>query len=599
MNFFKSKFRKLSIRDKILYSSILLIVLSFTTFNIVSYIGFSSLLEQNVSEYASINLNQANIRIEEKLNNIALMMDILSSDRAIQQVLKKPSKLKEPEEKYQDLLSLDKVYDSFHNYNTSTVALLIIGTNGETYRLGRTFDIDISNYQSSDWFLKARKLKGAIGWCGIRKSAFKNYGQDEYFLKLSRVLIDPATGEELGTILLEINENVIFDILKQIKINSDSDIYIIDNDGKLISHSDRSVLDEAYLSNSTLEGDFYEKSGDYFTKKNGENVLIVYFTSSLTNWKFVHSVPTRTLISQMGFVQRYNLLIALFACFITVIISFFVSRSIVKPLTKFKKVVETVNDENLDVQINISSEDEVGFLATAFNKMIERIRNLLIQIRIEENEKSEVEIRSLQNQINPHFIYNTLEAIRMVCEINDDEEAAKMLFLMGRLLRYGLNIKDSLSTIQDEIEHIKSYVLLMNYKYKDKFDVEYYIDESVCDAKIPKVTLQPIIENSIFHGLACVDYKGLIKVSVEKCDDEVIIEIVDNGEGFDVQSQNFFDKSTDEAKIETKEGSGIGLYNVNKRIKLYFGQEYGLTISSSIGEYTKAKINLPLCIEFI
>lgn len=587
-----NRLKKLSIKDKYTYSFILLLVLFFIVINLIYSLGFSSLLEKRISEYTANNLYQANIRIEEKLTSIQYLTDMFSSDASIQQVLKKDAAQKTPAEQYDDFMAIEAIYDAFVYYNKDGISVLMIGKNGDVYRLGNAFDIDIRNYQESQWYANAERLQGAISWNGIRKASYTNYGQEEYFLSLSRSIIDFHTGEPLGVVLVEINENSLFDILQQVNMTSDSDAFIIDSGGNIISHSDKRKMSQYYENQTLITGDFPAQTGHYIQTVDGENTLIVYFTSSLTGWKFIHSIPMKALVSQMSFIQRFNFIVLAIACLTTSIISFFISRSIVKPLVHFKKVVESINNENLNVKIDISSEDEVGFLAAAFNKMIDRIGQLLKQVRTEETEKREAEIKFLQNQINPHFIYNTLESIRMVCEINRYDKASKMLFLMGRLLRYGLSRKDSLVPIKEEIQHIQDYISLMEYCYTDKFTVKYQIENAVLYTQIPKLTLQPIVENSIFHGLSCVEYEGLIQINAFQDGAAAVVEIIDNGEGFAVVPD--LDKVPEKASRSSQNSSGIGLYNINQRIKLYFGQEYGLRIESCPGECAKVVVTLPL-----
>ena len=594
MKWLVRRFRKLSIRDKYTYSSILLFVLSFLVINFAYSVGFSSIMEKQISKYTAKNLDQANSLIDEKLSAIEYLTDILSRDSSIQRVLKHAGEGKTPSERYEDFLAIESIYDTFVYYNKESISLLVLDGQGEIYKLGGAYDIDLSQYSQSAWYQNALRMQGGISWNGVRKASYTNYGQEVYFLSLSRTIIDHTTGEPLGVVLIEINENVLFEILQQVNMDSSSEVLIVDKGGNIISHSDRGKMSQYYNNQTPIAFDTGAGSGYYLETKGRENRLIVYFTSELTGWRFIHTIPTKVLLSQMASVKRYNVLVLVLACMVVTVISFFISRSLVNPLVRFKGVVESINDENLDAKIHISSEDEVGFLAAAFNKMIDRIGQLVKQVRKEEAEKRELEIKFLQNQINPHFIYNTLESIRMICEINNYDKATKMLFLMGRLLRYGLSRKESLVTIEDEIRNIQDYISLMEYSYADHFEVEYHLDETVLHAQIPKLTLQPIVENSIFHGLSCMEGAGLISIHAIAEDGMAKVSIVDNGEGFEMAPDDYFETIAKRAAQGEKQTSGIGLYNINTRIQLYYGQAYGLQIESQPGEYTKVTVNLPL-----
>ena len=245
---------------------------------------------------------------------------------------------------------------------------------------------------------------------------------------------------------------------------------------------------------------------------------------------------------------------------------------------------------DFDIKIRIQSRNEIGKLAKTFNKMTWRVKRLINDVYLEKINQRELELQMLRNQINPHFLYNTLESMRMVAEYNNIPKISDMAFLLGKILRFGINMKMDIVTVKEEIEYLNYYIKLQNYRFGNSFSVIVNMDESICDCVITKLILQPVVENAIYHGLSGKPQDGLIEITAAEEDNNIMFTVKDNGQGMERETMVNLNDYLDDLNNSF---NSIGVKNVHKRIQLYYGRDYGIKIESSLGVGTTVKITLP------
>ncbi len=252
--------------------------------------------------------------------------------------------------------------------------------------------------------------------------------------------------------------------------------------------------------------------------------------------------------------------------------------------------MKRVENGNFDTEVKINSADEIGELSRDFNIMIKKINRLMRQNMQDQEQKRKSELKALQAQINPHFLYNTLDSIIWMAEAKKHEEVVEMTSALANLFRLSISKGEQIIPIKKEVEHIKNYLIIQKMRYKDKLDFKIDVNEKIMDYKILKILLQPLVENSIYHGIKNKTGMSLIQITGEKFEDKILLKVIDDGVGMDKhQIKNIFKKS--KTSIEK---SGVGVRNVNERIKLYFGNNYGITYESKIGIGTTANIWLTI-----
>lgn len=354
---------------------------------------------------------------------------------------------------------------------------------------------------------------------------------------------------------------------------------------------------DAYGNAISESGDIsvpYEKIKELLAGKSlsdsGDTLLI--HRNMKDNWVLVSEVSKQLLINQLRFVKVFFMSVFGSAAAVLVCILFVVIKNITKPVEQLHKAALLVGEGNLDVSVDIQTNDELSVLGDAFNTMIADIQKMLKESVEYEKTTKEMEINRLMLQINPHFIYNTLNSIVYMARIGGNEDIVRFSNAFISLLQDTLRVKkDSIYTTMDqELKNIKNYLLLQAYRYPNRFDVFYEIDENVLDTQIPNVFLQPIVENAVFHGLAAKMDKGHLWIRVCRNMQNVEITIEDDGVGMSVETLEEIMRAEDPVKGEMRT---IGVGNVIQRIRHIYGDEYRLDIESAPGKGTKVNIIIP------
>ncbi|NBD23698.1 cache domain-containing sensor histidine kinase [Paenibacillus glycinis] len=367
----------------------------------------------------------------------------------------------------------------------------------------------------------------------------------------------------------------------------------------LVDEHDRVVFDsEGAQTTHDLSGDesirkATAERGSFPIEIDGRKYITTYARSALTGWKMFVYIPLAEATSQATVTRNVTLLISAVFVTIALLIAIAISYALTRPLSKIKTLMQEVQTGNLDVSFNQKYRDEVGLLGRHFNIMVTRVRDLLEEVKETQTRKKEAEYAALQSQINPHFIYNTLETIRMKAEVNDDEEVADMTFTLGKLLRYGVNHAEQRVTIADELDHLSNYVALQNKRFANKYTLVVDIPERESRIVSIKLMLQPIVENAIHHAFKHRTGPGTIRIGVRREGETAVFTVADDGSGVDEARLRLLRERVYGQVPLDPSGRGIGLHNVHERIKLQFGEHYGLRIESRPGEGTTVELAIP------
>ncbi len=417
-------------------------------------------------------------------------------------------------------------------------------------------------------------------------------GKNEISIVYRREIFEFSTKQKLGTIYVEISEKDISNgLLYEFNYLENSEIQLVDSDGTVI------VGDEKFFSNEKIS-EIYKKSIVEEDEKRavtksieGEKYILDY--SKLPNgWWVVHIIPHKEIFSSIDKMFMIVMIIFGLVAVSIVFLTFIISRSVTRPIELLETTMEEVKKGDFSRSVPVVSGGEVGRLCNGFNIMIQKINSLFQEFEIKQREKKEAELRSLQNQISPHFLYNILNSLACDARLKGDEDYAEVLNNLISLLRKSLNYKKEYITVEEEISLLENYLHLQQFRYRNKFVYSISVAEEAKKYRSLKLILQPIAENCILHGMSSLLMS--IQITVEKRDSEIWICIADDGIGISEQRllevrNELLDESEDSERH-------IGLKNVNKRIKLYFGEQYGVNIDSS-NQKTKIDIHFPAILE--
>ena len=296
------------------------------------------------------------------------------------------------------------------------------------------------------------------------------------------------------------------------------------------------------------------------------------------------------LLRKSNQAQSIYVLISAFLMIVALLFSSFLAKSLTYPLQRLRDSMSRVQEGHFDgADVEIDSENEIGSLTKSFNVMTHRIQDLMEQNVKEQEAKRKSELKALQSQINPHFLYNTLDSIIWMAEGRKYEEVVLMTASLARLLRQSISNEDEVVPLAREVEYAKGYLTIQKMRYKDKLEFEINVEPSILNIPLIKLVLQPIIENAIYHGLKYKESKGLLQVKGFMKDGNAVLQVIDNGVGMDEETlAHIYDKH----KVNYH-SNGVGVYNVQKRLQLYYGESYGITYESEKGVGTTATITIP------
>lgn len=388
--------------------------------------------------------------------------------------------------------------------------------------------------------------------------------------------------------LVDMNFSAINEFCSKVNLGKRGYIYIIDGNGNIIYHPQQQMV-YAGLKKENIDFVINKKDGGYIQYDKDNSKLISIKTVKYTNWKIVAVSFYSDMVTTKEDIYYSLIYLLVFIIIIVFSISVIISARISEPIKRLEKTMTCVENGDFEIIADIKGEEEVKQLSHTFNIMIQKIKQLMNQIIKEQEDKRKSELKALQAQINPHFLYNTLDSIVWMAENEENEGVITMVTALANLFRISISKGNDIIPINKEIEHVRNYLIIQQIRYMNKFDFVIDIDEEVTKYKTLKTILQPIVENAIYHGIKLMVDMGMIKITGKLIDDKICLEIVDNGVGMSRDTiSNILKKN-----VNGKRRSGIGVKNVHERIQLYFGPEYGLQIESEIDVGTRVKVWLP------
>lgn len=416
-------------------------------------------------------------------------------------------------------------------------------------------------------------------------------GQRPWVITLSREIHNfYGTGNSDGVVFIDLNYNAIIDLCDQNSIGDKGYVFILDQDGNIVYHPSQQQLYNE-LQTENIDTVMNADSDIVVTREGDDEKIYTLSHSETTGWTIVGCVNMAELLKDSREANNIYVMTAIVLVAIAMILSSFIARSITLPIQKLRDSMKKVQEGDFKAaDVVIPSQNEIGSLTSSFNAMTHRIEELMEENVKEQEQKRKIELKALQSQINPHFLYNTLDSIIWMAEGKKYEDVVLMTASLARLLRQSISNEDETVLIGQEIQYVKSYLTIQKMRYKDKLEFEINVDPFINSVHIVKLVLQPIVENAIYHGLKYKESKGLLTVTGYQKNQNAVIEITDDGVGMDEETLNhIFEKH----KVNYR-SNGVGVYNVQKRLCMYYGKEYGLHYESEPGHGTTVTVTIPM-----
>ncbi|WP_183163879.1 cache domain-containing sensor histidine kinase [Alteribacter keqinensis] len=581
------RFLSLNLRTKLIALIIVTAFIPVSLLGLFSYNYVTKLMQEEISEGELERLKQVNNNLTYFINDVEQLSLFLYKNEEIQEILNKDP-YRSPEEKDEDLQQIERLFETVMGAKNWDVSIYIIGANGDRYFSTQHLPPHY-NHIRDNWgaFRKAQAADGKNIW--DTHYSIRPEEMQEVVLTSGRMLHDHSTQEPLGYLMIDIYESALSDIYATGGKHLNDQLFLLDEQGYIISSQPNKEIVGTRLSYDFLPRVIQGDQGFFEAEWESQASVLTYDTAEDTGFKIVSLTPIGLIHEKNSLIRNLTWSFAILGIIISSWLAYFLSKTVTDPLYKVMKVMRTVEKGDLTARFAPKYNDDIGIFARRFNRMLGRV-NKLIQENYEKKIRlKESEIKALQAQINPHFLYNTLETVNWMARLHGAKEISKLVVSLGEIMRYSIKRGDDLVPLEEDIKQLKNYLNIQEVRYRDQFNIHMHVDEEAKKALIPSLLLQPLVENAISHGLEGKVEKGNLSITITVISNSLQIIVEDDGAGIDSKT---LDRINLEKPLQSK-GTGIGLQNVKRRVFLYYGNDFTWHIETKENEGTKFSITLP------
>ena len=573
-------FRKFSIKTRLVIALLMISIIPLAGISCYSFHIFSVALREKLSTSISQTLSMINLNMVSEIEKYQYLCGSICVSQEIKDGLLKKDMT--DMEKNKALTEIQGMIRNKIIYPAQAKNITVYDTDGNIF-----YDLGYDGFYQEDVDLILDRLQKESQdvW------AYVHTYRDRDILVLGRRIYEQYNQSRIiGYTLISIDEKIFSEtVLEPIGLADSSNIMYMNTDGTVLSSWDRNVkmgqkADKELLEN--IQAKLPEKTNSFSIHENGQEQLVTYIYNKNLNQLFVYTMPYQYINSEVYTMLKRILIVAVFLVLLCVGIVSAVYLGIIYPIKSMLDFCKKLSAGNLNVRIQDAHSDELSDLSGSMNHMADTIESLIRQQKEQEKKKRELELQMLQYQLNPHFLFNTLNSLRFVAAMHKDQIVSDGIQALSSLLQNTLTNKNEYITIREELENLENYFSILRIRYAGSFEYSFHTeDEDLLSCLVPKLILQPLAENSVMHGSS--DDGSVMEILITCWEENgyVIIELMDNGKGFEV---------TPAALEPHKDRKKIGVSNVNDRIQLNFGREYGLKIDSHPGKGTTCTLTLPI-----
>lgn len=565
-------FRKWGFQSKLLFIFLTMILTPVILLSFFEFYYSKKMLADKTNDYlknlAAVTLS----KIDSTVSDIENVAFYINGNNTIQASLKAEKQVVGNRVAYYELHSdIRQILASYVLLRQEINAICIHSESGREYTYTKTRNgppLDITRY------IRDEKQYWAV---------------DKNHIVLMKKLYAFPTQSLLGYIALDVNAKSLYDIIADIDLTKSGRIFLVNEEGRILATESETLSGE--LLDEPYRNFLGENEAFYNNVRVGNTYYSVYNSGAISNgWYMVLAIPRDYYMRDITKLKNVIIPITLTTAFLTALLSILVSRGITRPIRFLSGAMENFGQGNFDINCQVDSEDEIGRLSHTFNQMVMDMNSLVNTVYEQKVMKQEAQMKSLQMQINPHFLYNTLDTINWMARIRHVDEIGDMVAALSNMMRYSLE-KKSFVRLGEEVKSLKDYIAIQNYRYRDKMVAEIEIDESLMSLYIPRLLIQPILENAIVHGIEEKLDKGHILVAARREDEDLYIQIMDDGVGMTEETMSHILR--EDYSMKKSGHTSIGVVNVNRRIQMIYGKDYGLLVQSVLGAGTKITIHIP------
>lgn len=560
---------------------------------------FEKYIQSEISGRIIGNVSKSEEEIYSTFKNMANLSNFIVMDEALNKALQSDTI-----SYYDKTIVFDKVIKNMSIANTFADSDALITLFDEQGNLYSNWSTNFNNYEflrNQDWVQKSMNMNGHVSWSMFTPAfVIEEKNSDEKYISLARAIIDNTSNKRIGTMIVSLRQSDLSKILLKYSTNPNDCIYILTETGEEVFKLDNNKLIPSQELSAVYNKFHGKKSGDGIETFNNKKYLVTYYSISkpwtfndkeMMFFYFTNYQPISAQITK--YFNNINTLMLVFLIFLLVAVAF-ISIKIVSPVTKLAKHMDNYSINGEIVGLDVNRNDEIGRLNSSFYKMSENIKELFSNVKYEQSVKEEYRFESLRAQLNPHFLFNTLTTIRWMALIKKADNIVDSIDALGSMLKYSMSRGEELVRLEEEISSIRGYVFIENMRYGDMYEFIISLDDKLLKCKVIKFILQPVVENAIIHAFKNKEGKGIIELSGEIENTDIILKVKDNGSGVPEEIIDKINNLHNNGSRDDRKVTGIGMTNVNERIKVAYGERYGIEVQSSEGKGTVVIYRLPL-----
>lgn len=577
-----------SLRLKIIVYFSILITAALVTEGVVSYVKSSEMIQDGIIRVNEQIIKKTIANIDFYLRDADNLSKVITVDKRIQQAMK--SKFNKNKFESDIVINdIGEVLRSFTNTRMDIIRVMVVNQIG--YILDQQLVNSSDDLKQASWFRRYAESTYNLKFIGVHDSLYEWNGIK--ILTCARRVFDLSNpSQQIGYILIDMDYSILNMIFSGLELSNNGGLYLYDDDDTLVYSNGAEYVSEDVHKNFSLMN---QDAGDFVVDIKGSKYVVMYAKSSYSSWKLVGAIPYRQLMKNVLFQRDTSILVIVICLMISIIISSIIVSSTYRPLKKLMDAMKKVESGDLRVQVNLNTGDEIEHLSNGFNQMAKELQRLINKVYLEENMKKEAEIYALQAQINPHFLYNTLNSIRFLAKKHDVLDIRNITNSLISLCRSSLESGRKFVSLKQELELVEHYMNIQKLRYGDVCIYKLYAEPDLYSYSVPRFSIQPLVENALFHGIMSAG-GGTITVCIKEQNDSIIIVVSDDGSGMDEDVYsgiiaNINAPYTD--MFQNKGFNSIGIKNISDRTKLYFGEKYGLSITTSKGIGTSVELKIP------
>jgi len=585
--------KKKSISGKYLRAFILIIILPTLLISFILNRVYISTLLENSSDVIQHAMEQIAIGVENEIRRISLSASTISNDDEIMDLVTKWNRSDDLNTKFDISNEIDRKLNYIFSNSSDVESVIFFFDNPGAYYFKNYPLTEEEEIKNMDWYKATIQNRGKVLIPGSLKSFTVN-SWNQYVFSTS---ISPDISyirNDVEVVFFSFRTNIFSSFYSNFKLASEGQLFIVDENYKIMVSKNEELIGKDIYHLGFTEEDFQTDSNSFVDNVNQGKVFVSVRDIEKIGWKIISMIDYKELTQDVDRISAYAAVVIIVILLFFLGFSVYFFRDLILPIKNMINKMKNVEKGDFNTTIDIERNDELSDLGRSFNRMVQEIKKLIVEIDIKERERSKEEIEVLQSQINPHFLSNTLNSIRLMAMIAKVESIKNMTDAFIKLLSASFAKSGKLISIEEEIDNLNNYIYIMKIRYGDKFNCNINIDNDIKKMYVLRLILQPIVENSILHGISDMEDRGEIAVTGYKEDGDIIFKVKDNGVGM---TKDQIDRLLKEDKRNAKGFSSIGIMNVDRRIKLNHGMHYGLKIESIFGEYTLVKMVLPCIYE--